>query len=86
MSVEDEQRAKYPHLHVRFRYNKDGTLTNGIFDNEEYQRRERFDLGVMVEVASRMWIEGDEKATSRLSDYFKGQWGTYPPLPERLKK
>jgi hypothetical protein len=85
MSIEDDQRAKYPHLHIRFRYNKDGTLTNGIFDNEEYQRREQFDNGVLIQVASRMWIELDEKI-SRLPYHFKLQWGTYPPLPERLKK
>lgn len=85
MSIEDDQRAKYPNIHIRFRYNKDGTLTDGIFDNEEYQRREQFDHGVMIKVASRMWVEMDEKV-SRLPYHFKLQWGTYPPLPERLKK
>lgn len=85
MSIEDDQRAKYPNKHIRFRYNQDGTLTNGIYDNEEYQRREQYDFGVMIHVISKMWIEKEEKV-SRLPYHFKLRWGTYPPLPERLKK
>ena len=85
MSIEDDQRVKYPNKHLRFRYNKDSTLTNGIFDNEDYQRREQYDFGVMIRVISRMWIESDQKVSS-LPYHFKLQWGTYPPLPERLKK
>ena len=56
MSIEDDQRAKYPGKHLRFRYNKDVTLTDGIFDNEEYQRREQFEHGVMIKVISIMWV------------------------------
>ena len=85
MSIEDDQRAKYPGKHLRFRYNNNGTLTHGFYDNEEYQRRELFEHGVMIKVISRMWVESEEKVSS-LPYHLKVQWGNYPPLPERLKK
>ena len=86
MSKHDEQRAKYPHRHLpdhRMYHNKEGNLINGVFDDPNLFVRDEYDFGVIIHRVSRMWLEGDQ--SHLLPDHLKVKWGTYPPLPERLK-
>ena len=86
-SKQEEQREKYPHRHLpdnRLYFDLDGNLINGVFDDVKYEVRDEYDYGVQIHRVSKLWIESS--ANNRLPEYLRVKWGTYPPLPERLKK
>jgi hypothetical protein len=69
------------------RYNEDGSITDGTFDDVKTSCRERFANGIHKYTISKMWIETtNQEFLSRLEDWMKEPWGTYPPLPPRMKK
>lgn len=68
------------------RYNEDGSLTNGVFDDVKTSCREHFVDGTLKHTIARLWIETDnEEHLARLEDWMKKPWGTYPPLPPKKK-
>lgn len=87
-SKEDQQREKYPDRHLpdnRLYFDLDGNLINGVFDDIKLEVRDEYDYGVQINRVSKMWVE-NKLTNIRLPEYLRVQWGTYPLLPERLKK
>lgn len=88
MTKEDQQREKYPYKHLpdhRLYYGLDGKLIQGVFDDQKYETRDEYDYGVQIHRITRMWVE-NQQSNNRLPDHLRVQWGTFPQLPERLKK
>lgn len=53
-------------------------VPNGIYDDVKSKTRFFIYNEFAYYIISKMWVDGD---TSRLDDWMKEPWGTYPQLP-----
>lgn len=69
------------------RYNEDGSLTHGIYDDQKTHCREKFVDGVLKNTISHIWIhDTDPEARARLTeDWMILPFGSFPDLPPRKK-
>ena len=68
------------------RYNENGSLTDGIYDDQKIHCRERYVGGKITHTISHLWINSkDEEALNRLEDWMKPPFGYYPNVPPQLK-
>lgn len=69
------------------RYNSDGTLTHGVFDDQKTHCREKFVDGVHTHTLSHLWINTkDAESLSKLTeDWMTPPFGHFPDLPPRKK-
>jgi hypothetical protein len=72
---------------MAIRYNEDGSLTDGIYDDQNTHCRERFVNGIHTHTVSHLWInDPEEEARARLpEDWMKEPFGTFPQLPKMKK-
>ena len=69
------------------RFNEDGSLTNGIYDDQKTHCREVYVDGVLKRTLSHLWIHTkDEEARARLTeDWMLPAFGSFPDLPAKKK-
>lgn len=69
------------------RINENGELTDGIFDDINMEIRQKYVRGKVTHTISKMWIESkNPEHLSRLDDWMKLPWTSYPDLPPKQKR
>jgi hypothetical protein len=69
------------------RFNQDGSLTDGIYDDLKTHCRERYVDGILKNTLSHLWIHtNDPDARAKLTeDWMTPPFGHFPDLPARRK-
>jgi len=69
------------------RLNQDGSLTNGVYDDQKTHSREKYVDGKLTHTLSHLWIHAEDKESrDRLTeDWMLPPFGSFPDLPLKKK-